>query len=104
MNEAATELARLDEEALQYLMNDHRGRWFMMRLFDYTSMNTTTFSRDAAMAAFNEGKRSVGLKYHRELTQDAQHIALKQLAEQEYGETQSRLQAMKGDSHEQRIF
>ena len=95
MNEAATELARLDEEALQYIMNDRRGRWFMARLFDYTAMNTTTFSRDAAMAAFNEGKRSVGLKYHRELTQDAQHIALKQLAEQEYGETMSRLDAMK---------
>ena len=95
MNEAATELVRLDEEALLYLMNDRRGRWFMMRLFDYTAMNTTTFSRDAATAAFNEGKRSVGLKYHRELTQDAQHIALKQLAEQEYGETMSRLDAMK---------
>ena len=104
MNEAATELARLDEEALQYLMADRRGRWFMARLFDYTAMNTTTFSRDAAMAAFNEGKRSVGLKYHRELTQDAQHIALKQLAEQEYGETMSRLDAMKGDCHERNIF
>lgn len=104
MNDAEKELARLDEEALLYLMNDRRGRWFMMRIFDYTFMNATTFSRDAAMAAFNEGKRSVGLKYHRELTQDAQHIALKQLAEQEYGETMSRLDAMKGDSHERNIF
>lgn len=105
MNEAEKELARLDEEALLYLMNDRRGRWFMTRLFDETGIHAKPEANlNPLKTAFREGARSIGIRYHEELTKDVQHIAMKQLAEQEYGETMSRLDAMKGDSHERNIF
>lgn len=97
-NEWSKEEARLDEDALQYVMADRRGRWFVMRLLDKACINGVTFDRQSALyAAYKEGRRSIGLEYIEALTIDSAHIALKQQGEKEYAEIHERMQErMKG--------
>lgn len=89
------ELQRLDNEALNYLLNDKKGRWFLMRLLDRARVNVPTFHRSAVIAAYNEGRRAIGLEYLAMLTTDVNHITKKQQAEREYADTIARLEGGK---------
>lgn len=97
----AYEEARLDEEALQYVLADPRGQWFLARLFDTCGMNTTSFSPDALQMARYEGMKDVGRYYHRELTKDAEHIALKQQMEQHYMYEKMKLTMLTGGKNDE---
>lgn len=78
------EYQRLDQEALNYVLADRKGRWFLMRLLDRARVNVPTFHRSALITAYNEGRRSVGLEYLAMLTRNVDHINKKQQAENEY--------------------
>ncbi len=91
MNWYEEEMKRRDDESLRYVMADKKGRWFMMRLLDAARINEPTFAKSALFSAYNEGRRAVGIKYVKKLTQDTAHIELKQLAEKEYTEIKERL-------------
>ena len=75
------EYQRLDQEALNYVLADRKGRWFLMRLLDRARVNVPPFHRSALITAYNEGRRSVGLEYLAMLTRDVDHITKKQQAE-----------------------
>lgn len=89
------ELQRLDNEALNYLLDDKKGRWFLMRLLDRARVNVPTFHRSAVITAYNEGRRAIGLEYMAMLTTDVNHITKKQQAEREYADTMARLEGGK---------
>lgn len=79
------EINRHDKEAYQYMLSDPRGRWFLMRLFDNTYLNSTTYTGNS-QSFFNEGKRAVGVNVHRKIVDllGIEGINLRQLAEREY--------------------
>jgi hypothetical protein len=58
-----TRTTPVDEAAqdLKWLMSTSRGRRVMHRFLATTGQLSTSFHPDAAIAAFNEGKRAVGL-------------------------------------------
>ncbi len=93
-DEQSQEIARRDKEALDYIMQDPKGRWFMARLMDKTHINITTFTGDQLTTAYNEGKRSIGLTYLRELTKNVDNIGKKQEMEKEYAETMELISRM----------
>lgn len=52
-----------DTEALRYILEDHRGRWFLMRLFDRCHMLSTTYPDEGQVNQMLiwEGERRVAL-------------------------------------------
>lgn len=96
------EEARLDEEALQYVLADPRGQWFLARLLDICGVNTGSFSPDALQMARREGMRAVGLHYQYELVKDADHIKQKQRMEQHYMYEKMRLEMLTGGKKDER--
>lgn len=53
--------AKLDDEDVKWLMSSPRGRRVMFLLLSATHQEAPTFSPDPYVAAFQEGKRFVGL-------------------------------------------
>ena len=96
------EIARLDGEAYKYMLNDPRGRWFLMRLFDNTYVNATTFTGNS-QSFFNEGKRSVGINVNRKIveTLGIEGIKLRQQAELEYIKVQKDAERMISEREEE---
>lgn len=89
------EISRLDAEAYKYMLTDPRGRWFLMRLFDNTYVNATTFTGNSH-SFFNEGKRAVGINVNRKIveTLGTDGIKLRQQAELEYIKVQKEAERM----------
>lgn len=89
------EISRLDAEAYKYMLTDPRGRWFLMRLFDNTYVNATTFTGNS-QSFFNEGKRAVGINVNRKIveTLGTDGIKLRQQAELEYIKVQKDAERM----------
>lgn len=89
------EISRLDAEAYKYMLTDPRGRWFLMRLFDNTYVNATTFTGNG-QSFFNEGKRAVGINVNRKIveTLGTDGIKLRQQAELEYIKVQKDAERM----------
>lgn len=79
------EIARQDKAAYDYMLSDPRGRWFLMRLFDSTYLNATTFTGNS-QSFFNEGKRAVGVNVYKKIVEllGTEGITLRQKAELEY--------------------
>lgn len=79
------EITRQDTEAYKYMLSDPRGRWFLMRLFDCTYLNSTTYTGNS-QSFFNEGKRAVGVNVYRKIVDllGMDGINFRQLAEREY--------------------
>lgn len=79
------EIARQDKAAYEYMLNDKRGRWFLMRLFDSTYLNATTYTGNS-QSFFNEGKRAVGVNVYKKIVEllGTEGITLRQKAELEY--------------------
>lgn len=49
------------DEALAFMVSDHRGRSFLWDLLDQTGMFKASFTGDSLTTAFNEGKRHIGI-------------------------------------------
>ena len=78
------ETARRDDEALVFLLNDHRGRWFFQRLLQNCRVLESSFAGECE-TFYNEGRRAVGLDYLRQVSNlDMRCFRLKQQAELEY--------------------
>lgn len=75
---------RLDNQAMQYVLDTPEGRWFLMRLLERSRIYQLSFASEAEGMAFHEGKRSVGQYYLAELTKTKDRLNAKQLAEREY--------------------
>ena len=74
-----------DEAALKEILSSEAGRWFIMRLFDNTFLNSTTYVGNGGWSIFNEGKRAVGVNINRKIIAlGADGINARQLAEREY--------------------
>ena len=76
-----------DPEALRYILEDSRGRWFLMRLFDRCHMLSTTYPDEGQVNQMLiwEGERRVALNILSNvnlLGPDA--VNARQLAEREY--------------------
>lgn len=86
-----------DNEALQFVMDNELGRWFMMRLLDTSQVFCTTFTGNSE-TFFREGRRSVGLDMMERIKRlGMRGIEVKQLAEKEYIETQLKFDNMVKD-------
>lgn len=91
------EIRRRDEEALRDLLGNESGRWFLMRLMDFTKVNQSCFTGNSH-TFFNEGKREVGLEIMRMMAGlGIEGVKLKQTAELEYIQTQLRAQEIAAD-------
>lgn len=55
-----------DEEAYAFLMNDRRGRWFVMRLMQICGIEESSFTGNSG-TFYNEGKRDIGLSIKRDI-------------------------------------
>lgn len=74
-----------DEAALKEILSSEAGRWFIMRLFDNTFLNSTTYVGNGGWSIFNEGKRAVGVNISRKIIAlGTTGINARQLAEREY--------------------
>lgn len=95
------EIERQDRAAYEYMLNDRRGRWFLMRLFDCTFVNATTYTGNSN-SFFNEGKRAVGINVNNKIVEllGMKGITARQLAEREYIETQRDAQRMISEQEE----
>lgn len=76
-----------DSEALRYILEDSRGRWFLMRLFDRCHMLSTTYPDEGQVNQMLiwEGERRVALNLLSNINllgPDA--VNARQLAEREY--------------------
>lgn len=90
----ADDFKRRDEEALWWLLNDERGRWFINRLLDKTCVVAKCFTGNST-TFYNEGRRDVGLGVVASIAQlglDA--VKLKQKGELEYIENQIKAQQL----------
>ena len=100
------EIEHLDREAYEFVLSDSKGRWFLMRLFDNTYVNATTFTGNS-QSFFNEGKRAVAVNIVNKIAQllGINGINAKQLAEREYIDFMARAKAMaaKKDSEREEI-
>lgn len=86
------ELQKRDQDALLTILNSESGRWFLMRLLDKTKVNADNFTGNS-QTFYNEGMRKVGLL----ILNDIQNLGitgvkLKQKAELEYINTQTKAQ------------
>lgn len=59
--------ARWEIEDLAWLMRSKRGRRFVWRLLTHAGVYRLSFNSDAAVTAFNEGQRNLGLRYTAQL-------------------------------------
>lgn len=64
---------RQDDDAFVALMAQERFRAFVWRLLVRAHVNETSFTADAALMAFREGERSVGLMLVRDLDRLCPH-------------------------------
>lgn len=60
-----------DRDAVRWLMGDARGRRFVRKLIDGAGTLGQSFTADPLLSAFNEGRRSVGLRLIDEVRQHA---------------------------------
>lgn len=91
------EIKRNDEKALREILGNESGRWFLMRLLDFTKVNQSCFTGNSH-TFYNEGKREVGLEILRMITDlGIDGVKLKQTAELEYIQTQLRAQEIAAD-------
>ena len=79
-------IAKKDLSALDYVLEDENGRWFIMRLFEQCHLINTTFPADDNTNRFliNEGERRVGLNLLERIVADMGALNAKQIAEREY--------------------
>ena len=79
-------IAKKDAAALNYVLADENGRWFIMRLFEQCHLINTTFPPDdhTNRMLINEGERRVGLNLLERVVADMGALDAKQIAECEY--------------------
>lgn len=74
-----------DTHSLKYILDDPRGRWFIMRLFEWCHMLDTTFTNEdhTNRMLVYEGERRVALNIQRCII-DSGELSMKVKAELEY--------------------
>lgn len=97
MEYAQREQEKKDSESLQYLLENEKGRWFIMRLFDRCHMMSSTYPdtdhTDRMLIA--EGERRAALTVKNNIMQLGDDAVLQfQTAEREYAAWQKRMQDM----------
>ena len=55
-----------DMQALNHVLSTELGRWFFCRLMDRSGILKQSFTGNSE-TYFNEGRRSIGLSFHKEL-------------------------------------
>lgn len=106
------EQAEKDGRALDYLLSDEDGRWFLMRLFERCHIFSTTYPNEGDINQMMvwEGERRVALNILGNISLMGEHyFQLKQLGEKEYNDHYNRAaylmrqaeQNEKGDSHDE---
>lgn len=74
----------LDKAGLRYVLDDDRGRWFLMRLFDSCGLHRDCFTGNS-QSFYLEGKRSIGTElYARMVALGLDGVKLRHQAETEY--------------------
>ncbi len=94
---AQREQEKKDSDALNYLLTDEKGRWFLMRLFDRCHMMSSTYPdtdhTDRMLIA--EGERRAALTVKNNIMQLGDDAVLQyQTGEREYAAWQKRMQGM----------
>lgn len=92
------EEARRDENALRYLLDDARGRWFLSRMMERCHVFSSTIPADGDMSRVlvAEGERRVGLELYTNLRtlsvidESGACDAARRAAEKEYGQFMAR--------------
>jgi len=81
-----TRQQQLEAEAdLRWLITEFRGRRFLRRLLDDTGVFRSTFTGEAIGAAFNEGRRNIGLQIVADVARTAPAALGSILTEEQYG-------------------
>lgn len=80
--------AKKDQQALEYLLSDEKGRWFLMRLFERCHMMGSTWPDEdhTNRMIIWEGERRVALGIQSSIVDDLHAVELKTQAEREYYE------------------
>lgn len=63
----AKALAEKDAEAFRWLLNDHRGRWFLSKLADEGFVHQPTSTTDTNAICMREGRRTLVLDLHKQI-------------------------------------
>lgn len=87
------EQAEKDSRALDYMLSDEDGRWFLMRLFERCHIFSTTFPNegDVNQMMVWEGERRVALNILGNINLMGDHyFQLRQMGEKEYNDHYSR--------------
>lgn len=77
---------RKDRQALEYILEDERGRWFFMRLLESCHILSSTYPPEdhTNRMLVYEGERRVGLNLLARTVGDLKDLRHKQQAESEY--------------------
>ena len=92
------EEAKRDENALRYLLEDERGRWFLSRMMERCHVFTSTVPADNEMSRMlvSEGERRIGVELYANLRllsvmdETGKCEAYRRMAEMEYGRFMAR--------------
>lgn len=61
-------LLECDVNAIQYLLKEQQGRYFIAWLFNYCKINSTTYSVLKSKMLRNEGKRQIAIVYYNSIS------------------------------------
>lgn len=99
-------LLECDVNAINYLLKEHQGRYFIAWLFNYCKINATTYNIFKPKMLQNEGKRQIALVYYSSI----KNLAIKdkklarnfELVEQENQRPQNIIEYLRNKLCEQR--
>jgi len=80
------ELNQKDAEGYAYMLDDPKGRWFLMRLYEHCHIMSSTFPLDGQTNRFllNEGARRVALGIQNKIGESEESLRAMALARKEY--------------------